>query len=45
MCEQTCVLHSHREKKEAKEYKKKQNNNTIWYVIMYESVLALFEFG
>lgn len=35
------VLHSHHEKNR----QKKKRQHTIWYVIMYKSVLVLFEFG
>lgn len=48
MCEQICVLHSHylkKTKKKKGKRVKKNKTHTIWYVIMYESVLVLFEFG
>lgn len=43
MCELIYVLHSHYEQNRQKRKKKQQH--TIWFVIMYESLLVLFEFG
>lgn len=47
VCVSACVCYTPIMKKNRQKTNnnKKKRQNTIWYVIMYESVLVLFEFG